>query len=115
LLFLPEGEHHEIGLLFVYYLLKSHGVNVLYLGTNIPLDDAAYIAKHKKPDYIYSHLTCVSTNFDFDKFIFEIDHTLNKNKIIISGRLTQSFQKKLPAHIQFKKSFTEVIEFVASI
>ena len=26
LLFLPEGEHHELGLLFMYYLLKKKGI-----------------------------------------------------------------------------------------
>jgi MerR family transcriptional regulator, light-induced transcriptional regulator len=36
LLFLPEAEHHELGLLFVYYLLKERGLPVLYLGANVP-------------------------------------------------------------------------------
>ncbi len=26
LLFLPEGEHHELGLLYTYYLLKNKGI-----------------------------------------------------------------------------------------
>ena len=33
ILFLPEGEHHELGLLFVYYLLKTNAVKVIYLPT----------------------------------------------------------------------------------
>ncbi len=36
LLFLPENEFHEIGLLFSAYLLKSRGKNVIYLGANVP-------------------------------------------------------------------------------
>ncbi|MEQ1676271.1 MAG: MerR family transcriptional regulator, partial [Chitinophagaceae bacterium] len=32
ILFLPEGEHHELGLLFMYYLLKAKGASVIYLG-----------------------------------------------------------------------------------
>ena len=31
-LFLPEGEYHEISLLFVFFLLKKKGVPVIYLG-----------------------------------------------------------------------------------
>ena len=31
LLFLPEGEYHELGLLFMYFLLKNRGINVIYL------------------------------------------------------------------------------------
>lgn len=37
LLFLPENEFHEIGLLFASYLLKSKGNKVIYLGANVPL------------------------------------------------------------------------------
>ena len=115
LLFLPEGEHHELGLLFIHYLLKKHGVAVTYLGSNIPLSDVEYVANLKKPDYIYSHLTCVNPKFNFDKFISGVSQTFSKTKIIISGRLTQSYEKKIPAHIQFKKSFTEVMEFVETL
>ena len=37
LLFLPEGEHHELGLLYVHYILISRGVITLYLGAIVPL------------------------------------------------------------------------------
>tara|TARA_B100000795_G_C22755464_1_gene421292 strand:+ start:181 stop:1062 length:882 start_codon:yes stop_codon:yes gene_type:complete len=38
LLFLPENEFHEIGLLFSRFLLKSSGFNVIYLGSNLPYE-----------------------------------------------------------------------------
>lgn len=37
ILFLPENEFHEIGLLFSYYLLRQKGEDVIYLGANVPL------------------------------------------------------------------------------
>ena len=37
LLFLPENEFHEIGLLFASYFLRSQGQKVIYLGSNVPL------------------------------------------------------------------------------
>ena len=36
LLFLPENEHHEIGLLFAKFLLYQKGHKVIYLGANVP-------------------------------------------------------------------------------
>jgi len=48
LLFLPEREHHELGLLLVYYLLKRRGVNVFYIGANVPMKDAQFVAEAKK-------------------------------------------------------------------
>jgi MerR family transcriptional regulator, light-induced transcriptional regulator len=38
LLFLPENEFHELGLLIANYLLKSSGNKVCYLGSNVPLE-----------------------------------------------------------------------------
>lgn len=38
-LFLPEGEIHELGLLFLYYELALRGCKVVYLGQSIPIDN----------------------------------------------------------------------------
>ena len=42
LLFLPEHEYHELGLLLVYYLLKRRGAEVSYIGANVPLKDVQF-------------------------------------------------------------------------
>ena len=115
LLFLPEGEYHELGLLFMYYLLKSRGINALYLGSNVPLKDVEYVVKLKKPDYLYSHLTTVGQNFNFDKFLSTITKKFSGTPIIISGQLTNTYEKKIHAPLKFKKSFAEVMEFVSGL
>lgn len=113
LLFLPEGEYHELGLLFMNYLLKSRGVNTIYLGCNVPIRDIDYIVKLKKPDYLYSHLTTVGHNFNFDKFITNITQRFSAIPTIISGQLTQTYQKKIHPPLNFIKSFPEVMRFVS--
>ncbi len=113
LLFLPEGEYHELGLLFMYYLLKSRGVTTIYLGCSVPLKDVEYVVKLKKPDYLYSHLTTVGQNFNFDKFLTNIIQKFSGTPVIISGQLTNTYQKKIQAPLNFKKSFAEVMEFVS--
>jgi DNA-binding transcriptional MerR regulator len=113
LLFLPEGEYHELGLLFMYYLLKSRGVTAIYLGSSVPLKDVEYVVKLKKPDYLYSHLTTVGQNFNFDKFITSVTQKFSGIPIIISGQLTCTYQKKIHPPLNFKRSFAEVMEFVS--
>ena len=113
LLFLPEGEYHELGLLFMYYLLKSRGVTTIYLGSSVPLKDVEYVVKLKKPDYLYSHLTTVGQNFNFDKFITNVTQKFSGIPIIISGQLTCTYQKKIQPPLNFKRSFAEVMEFVS--
>lgn len=115
LLFLPEGEYHELGLLFMYYLLKSRGVYVTYLGASVPLKDVEYVVNYKKPDYLYSHLTTVGQSFNFEKFLLNITQKFKGIPVIISGKLTTSYEKKIMAPINFKKTFSEVMEFVASL
>lgn len=113
LLFLPEGEYHELGLLFMYYLLKSRGVTAIYLGSSVPLKDVEYVVKLKKPDYLYSHLTTVGQNFNFDKFISNVTQKFAGIPIIISGQLTCTYQKKIHPPLNFKRSFAEVMDFVS--
>jgi DNA-binding transcriptional MerR regulator/methylmalonyl-CoA mutase cobalamin-binding subunit len=115
LLFLPEGEHHELGLLLVYYLLKSRGIKVLYLGANVPIHDMAYVAKVKQPDIIYMHLTSVVGNFNFEKYLDSLVKHVPNTPFFVSGTITQTYKKKLPAAIGFKRSLAEVVEFIATL
>jgi DNA-binding transcriptional MerR regulator len=115
LLFLPEGEFHEMGLLFMCYLLKSRGADVIYLGSNVPLADVDYVVKLKKPDYLYCHLTTPGQNFNLDRFIERIYKTFNKLPCIISGRLTHTYEKKLKPPLMFKRSFSEVMDFISGL
>jgi methanogenic corrinoid protein MtbC1 len=115
LMFLPEAEYHEIGLLFMYYILKSRGANVIYLGANVPLNDVAYVAKLKRPDYLYTHLTTVGQNFNFDRFIQQVSKIFPQTPTIISGQLTTSYEKKIHPPVLFKRTFTEAMDFVATL
>ncbi len=115
LLFLPERELHELGLLLVYYLLKKRGVNVFYIGANVPLKDAQFIADAKKPDYIYIHFTSCSPGFNFSKFLSQVNEKIPRPKIIISGYPALSYKKPLPKNVEFKHSLPELVEFISSL
>ena len=114
-LFLPEGEYHELCLLFIAYLVKKQGLSVVYLGASIPMNDVEFIVHLKNPDYLYTHLTTAGKNFNFNKFISNISKRITAVPIIISGKLTHVYEKKIPPNIRFKKSLNEVMEFVESI
>lgn len=111
LLFLPEGEYHEVGLLFVYYLLKSRGNKVYYLGANVPLKDVEFTANTKNVSVIYTHLTSVAHNFNFEKFLINAHNRMPDRSIMISGLLAQQYAKKVPPSIHLKKSLLEVMEY----
>jgi len=114
-LFLPEGEYHELSLLFVAYLLKKKGIPVIYLGANIPFEELKKVTSAKKPDYLYTHLTTAGPAFNFDKFLSTLNKDFRKFPVIMSGRLANSYEKKIPQKIIFKKTLAEVKEFIGSL
>ena len=115
LLFLPEGEHHELGLLFMNYLLRNRGVNTIYLGCNVPANDVEYVLKLKKPDYLYTHLTTVGPKFNFERFMTDAQRKFNGTPMVVSGQLTHTYEKKIHPPVTFRKSFSEVMEFVSGL
>lgn len=115
LLFLPEGEHHELGLLFVHYMLKSRGVKVYYVGANVPLKDVQFVAQLKQPDIIYMHVTSMGQNFNFEKYITRFVQQISCRQIVVSGQVIQSYKKKTPENVFLKKNLQEVMEFIATL
>ncbi|MBC7902959.1 MAG: MerR family transcriptional regulator [Gemmatimonadaceae bacterium] len=115
LLFLPEGEHHELGLLYMHYLLKSRGVKTIYIGANVPMKDIDFVTKLKKPDYLYTHLTTVNGNFNFERFLNNVETKLPQTPMVISGLLTRQYKKKVPSKVSFKQSLSEVLEYVGTL
>lgn len=115
LLFLPEGEHHELGILFMYYLLKSRGVKVLYLGANVPMRDVVYVADLKGPTFLYTHLTSVASNFNFEKFLGKVGATMSNYSVVVSGLLTQNYKKTIPGNVNLKRSLPEVMDYLGKL
>jgi len=115
LLFLPEGERHELGLLYVHYLLKSHGAGTIYLGADIPLGDVEFVCRQKHPDFIYTHLTGMAGNFSLEKFFSQVNLLIPGIPLVLSGQLARAQMRKIPPHIHFRRSIPEMLEFIASL
>ena len=115
LLFLPEYEHHELGLLFVYYLFKKKGIASVYLGANVPLKDLEYIVAVKPPKFLYTHLTSFPRQLHFEKFIQQLSVQSGKAQILISGTAVSTYTKALPSNIQILQSFLQVSTFIAGL
>lgn len=116
MLLLPEGDFHELGLLYLNYLLKSRGVKTIYLGANIPLKDAAYVAEKKHLDFVYIHMTAVLNNFNPHNYFKELQGYFPKTQVILSGRLINKTDLQCNIkNIIIKRSFSDVLHFVQSL
>ncbi|HNR54880.1 MAG TPA: MerR family transcriptional regulator [Flavobacteriales bacterium] len=65
-MFLPEGELHEIGILLGHYLLKRAGHEVLYLGQTLPKADLFAVIASRLPDVL---VTSVSTRSGLEELL----------------------------------------------
>jgi len=115
LLLLPEDEHHEMGLLFVYYLLRKKGVPVIYLGANVPAKDVGYIMDVKQPSHLYIHLTSFPRQHNFQKYLQAVSDVAGDSHVIFSGWATQLYRKTPPSNVFFLKSFDEVISYISRL
>jgi MerR family transcriptional regulator, light-induced transcriptional regulator len=82
-LFLPEGELHELSLLYFHYLLKSKGHKVIYLGQSVPLLDLQKVFEIRSPQYILSIFTHIQEHPE--KYIKELSTAFPKATILLSG------------------------------
>lgn len=114
LLFLPEGEHHELGLLYMYFLLKSRGVRVLYLGSNVPGKDVSFVARLKKPQLMYTHITCVPANYKIERYLNGLREQVPGTPLLITGQLVAKQPKNLLPGIELKHSIADALETICS-
>ncbi len=108
LLFLPENEFHETGLLLASYLIKSAGKKVNYLGANLPFDSMVEAAKDTSPNKILFFMVHYDLPEDAQEYISLMEEDLPGQEIFISGN------KKLLGQLR-TRSKTKVLDSVASL
>lgn len=85
-LYLPEGELHEISLLFAYYLIKSRRMRAIYLGQSLPTKDLMEICKIHQPDYLVTVITSSPSEPEaVENYINTIATTFPAITMLVSG------------------------------
>jgi DNA-binding transcriptional MerR regulator len=85
LLFLPEGELHEISLLFATYLIKSKGHKVIYLGQSTPFKDVESVYNLLEPDYLLTVMTTLPGGKSAQEYIDLLSKKFINSEIYVSG------------------------------
>ncbi len=85
MLFLPEGELHEISLLFANYIIRARYNKVIYLGQSLPFNELVFAYNVHKPDYIFSTVTSVPSNSDVQPFVNRLMKTFPESHILLTG------------------------------
>lgn len=85
MLFLPEGELHEISLLFANYIIRARYNKVVYLGQSLPFNELVFAYNVHRPDYIFSAITSVPSNSEVQPFVDRLVSTFPDAHLLLTG------------------------------
>lgn len=115
LLFLPENEFHEIGLLFAKYILSLKEYNVLYLGDNLPLDSLTGITEKHKVDNILLFLLANYSIKMSETHLLKLTKIFPESKIfVVSPNKNLNIPKQKSSNITMIDNLDAFIEILDS-
>lgn len=113
-LYLPDNEIHELGLMFINYLLVSKGYQTIFLGQSIPIENLKALTNFNEEVIFISYFTIKPEKDDLLIYIedFQSKILLNSNtKLWIFGKMLEHLDpKKLPNNITTFKSIDDLVK-----
>ena len=94
IMFLPENEYHELGLLYYAYILRSLGHIVLYLGQSTPVDALIDVSETWKPDILITGTMSGISVKDSEVFVMQLSKAFPGKKVLLTGLLGDVAEKK---------------------
>ena len=96
LFYLPEGEFHEIGLLYYNYLARKADFEVLYLGSSVPFRDIIRVDEIRPVQLIFtSFVTSPGIGVLAEK-IKKLKKSFPDKAVLVSGWQVKQEQPRLP-------------------
>ena len=89
LLYLPEGELHELGLLFYNYIIKSRGFDTVYLGQSVPYEDLKLVCELKTPDFIFTSVVAPIERQTLKNYIKNLNKDYSDVPTYVTGLQTE--------------------------
>jgi hypothetical protein len=116
LLFLPEGEHHELGLLFASYLLKQKGHDVVYLGQSTPLDNLKTVFKKWQPQVLFTIITSPTLAIPATELITVIGEMWPECELWITGdKVLNNNLGSIPSNTKLVQDFSHFRQMMINL
>ena len=114
-IYLPEGERQELSLLFMHYLLKVRGHQVIYLGQDVSLDDLKDVCSIHKPDYVFTMLNEPILKMSVQQYVDRLATDSCNAHILLSGYQVVMKNVDLKNNVTILQSLDDTIDFVENI
>lgn len=111
-LFLPQNEEHEIGILFANYLLRKSGKRVIYLGSRVPLASLKEVIALNKVEHLMFFMVQAKFAAEAQHYVEELSSEFKKMKIHLAGSKTLIEQLQLPKNFKWLKGVSEFEELL---
>ncbi|WP_373495405.1 MerR family transcriptional regulator [Aquiflexum sp.] len=115
LLYLPDGEHHEISILFAAYLIKLKGHKVIYLGQSTPDDDLISVYNLVQPEYLLTVITTSPSPENVQEYIDTLAKRFSKSEIIVSGYQIVGQEIRFPKNVKALNYIRQIKEYLEQI
>lgn len=99
MLFLPEGELHELSLLFANYLIRARNGRTIYLGQDMPFHDLSMAYELYQPDYLLTIMTSRSQDVSPQKYLVKLSEKFPTTTVLVSGSQVIGQDLELPDNI----------------
>ncbi len=114
-LFLPEGENQELSLLFLHYLLRESGFEVINLGHNVSLDDLRTAYEIKQPDYLFTMINNGLFRQSVREYVDQLSLYFRSCEILLSGIQLSRNHIKSHKNCRIFDGLDEILGYIALI
>ncbi len=115
LLYLPEGELHELSLMFASFILRSRKFKVIYLGQNLPFEDIAAVKKTHNPDFVLTISTSSPKRNEVQNYLDHVADLFNSATVFIGGYQVIGEDLKKKKNVEFLYRMEDLIDFVENM
>jgi methanogenic corrinoid protein MtbC1 len=112
LFFLPEGELHEMSLLFYSYLAQKYGYNVIYLGQFVPFEDLAKVQSHIKIDSVFTAFVNAIAKEELENFLVKLKNTFQHQWVFITGWQVKENNPVLPRSVKVIQDYKDFKKYL---
>ncbi len=115
MLFLPDGELHEISLLFANYLIKARKNKTIYLGQSMPLSDLKEIYNKHKPEFMFSVITNSPSQDRIQGYINQLSEAFPESDILLTGFQVIGQDLTEPGNVHFLNKLEDLVSVIEEI
>lgn len=108
LIYLPENESHELSLLFLHFILKKYGAEVLNLGSNVSLIDVLEAQAIFNASHIFTIFNDSFSESPLQPYLNQLAQNCPDTHVLISGFQTVNQHLDLSANIQIVPSIDKL-------